>query len=190
MAARTGFSGQTSAVAWQTLSSTTVYDNDWIEVSHRDVIAPTGHAGIYGLVHFKNLAVGVIPVDGEDHTWLVGQDRYTVGEWSWEIPEGGGPRGEDPIDTARRELLEETGLSASIFEHLLDLHTSNSVTDERAVIYVATDLSHGESSPDDTEQLQLRRVPVSEAIDMALAGGITDAMSVAGLLALAARRGG
>lgn len=175
-------------MTWHTRSVRNVYDNDWIEVSHRDVTAPTGHDGIYGLVHFKHVAVGVVPIDGEDNTWLVGQHRYTLDAWSWEIPEGGGRLDDDPIDVARRELAEETGLRADRVEPLLELHTSNSVTDERAVIYVATGLTMGEAEPDDTEQLSLRRLPVDEAIDLALCGEITDAMSVAALLALDARR--
>ena len=176
-------------MTWQTRSVRTVYENDWIEVSHRDITAPTGHEGIYGLVHFKHVAVGVIPIDDEDHTWLVGQHRYTLDAWSWEIPEGGGRLGDDPVAVARRELAEETGLRAERVELLLELHTSNSVTDERALIYVARGLTMGEAEPDDTEQLSVRRVSVDEAIDEAVRGEITDAMSVAALLALHAHRG-
>ncbi len=179
---------QTRVVTWRTRSARTVYDNAWIEVSHREVTAPTGHDGIYGLVHFKHLAVGVVPVDDEDHTWLVGQHRYTVDAWSWEIPEGGGHPDDDPIESARRELAEETGLRAVQWEPLIELHTSNSVTDERAVIYLATGLTAGEAAPDETEDLAVRRVPVDQAIDEVLRGEITDAMSVAALLALDARR--
>ncbi len=175
-------------MTWQTKSSRTVYDNPWIEVSHRDVVAPTGNVGIYGLVHFKHLAVGVIPIDDDDHTWLVGQHRYTLGAWSWEIPEGGGAHDEDPIEAARRELEEEAGLRADRVEPLIELHTSNSVTDERAIIFVATGLHEVDAVPDATELLQLEYLPVDEAIEWALDGRITDAMSVAGLLVLAARR--
>ncbi len=175
-------------MTWQTRSSRTVYENPWIEVSHRDVVAPTGNEGIYGLVHFKNLAVGVIPIDADDHTWLVGQDRYTIGAWSWEIPEGGGAHDENPTEAARRELTEETGLHAERIEPLIELHTSNSVTDERAIIFAATGLTEGEAAPDETELLRLERLPVDEAIEWALDGRITDALSVAGLLVLAARR--
>ncbi len=176
-------------MTWHTRSVRTVYENDWIEVSHRDITAPTGHEGIYGLVHFKHVAVGVIPIDDDDHTWLVGQHRYTLDAWSWEIPEGGGRLGDDPVAVARRELAEETGLRAERVELLLELHTSNSVTDERALIYVARGLTMGEAEPDDTEQLSVRRVSVDEAIDEAVRGEITDAMSVAALLALHAHRG-
>jgi 8-oxo-dGTP pyrophosphatase MutT (NUDIX family) len=175
-------------MTWETRSRRTVYENAWIEVTHREVTAPTGHEGIYGLVHFKHLAIGVVPIDDQDHTWLVGQHRYTLDDWSWEIPEGGGAPDEDPVDAARRELLEETGLRAGRIEPLIELHTSNSVTDERALIFVATDLTAGESAPDATEELAVRRVPVDDAIDQARRGLITDAMSVAALLALAVRR--
>ncbi|MEL6891626.1 MAG: NUDIX hydrolase [Actinomycetota bacterium] len=175
-------------MTWQTRSNRTVYENAWIDVSHREVTAPTGHDGIYGLVHFKNLALGVIPIDDEDHTWLVGQDRYTLDGWSWEIPEGGGALEGDPIDAARRELAEETGLRADRLDLLVELHTSNSVTDERALIYVATGLTRGAPDPDETEQLTVRRVPVDDAIDEVLRGEITDAMSVAALLKLAVQR--
>lgn len=175
-------------MTWETRSQRTVYENAWIEVSHREVTAPTGHEGIYGLVHFKHLAVGVVPIDEEDHTWLVGQHRYTLDEVSWEIPEGGGVLGGDPVEAARRELIEETGLRAGRIEPLIELHTSNSVTDERAVIYLATELTPGASEPDETEELVLRRLPVDEAIVLARRGEITDAMSVAALLEVALRR--
>ena len=169
---------------WQTRTTRVVYDNPWIEVSHREVVAPTGHDAIYGLVHFHHLAVGVVPLDDDGHTWLVGQQRYTLDAWSWEIPEGGGAHDVDPVVSARRELTEETGLVAGTVVPLLELHTSNSVTDERAIIYLATDLTPGPNDPDATEVLELRRVPLDEAIAMAMSGEITDAVSVAALLKL------
>jgi len=167
---------------WTTLSSRTVYTNPWIEVSHRDVIAPTGVAGIYGLVHFRNRAVGVVPLDDEGYTWLVGQWRYTLDAWSWEIPEGGAPEGESALEAARRELTEETGLVASRWTPLLELHTSNSVTDEHAVAWLARGLTTGRAAPDETERLALRRLPLAEAVAMALDGRITDALAMASLL--------
>jgi len=172
---------------WQTLSTKTIYDNPWIRVEHREVIAPTGKAGIYGLVHMKNTAVGIIPIDSEDHTYLVGQYRYATESYSWEIPMGGIPGKESLLAGALRELREETGLIADNMEELLQLHTSNCVTDEKGVVFVARGLTQAEKKPDDTEELKVKRVAIEEAISMAMNGQITDAMSVAALLKLAYR---
>ena len=133
-------------------------------------------------MHFKQLAVGVVPLDEEEHTWLVGQWRYTLDAWSWEIPEGGAPFEEPALEAARRELAEETGLLASRWTPLLELHTSNSVTDERAVAFLARGLSRGPTAPDDTERLALRRLPLDEALEMALDGRISDALSMTALM--------
>jgi len=149
---------------WSTRSAETVYRNPWIEVSHREVTTPTGSDGIYGLVQFNNHAIGVIPIDDEDHTWLVGQFRYPIGRYTWEIPEGGGPIGTDPEDSARRELREECGLLADNLELILEVALSNSVTNETGYIYIARGLTKTDAEPDHTEDLQLRRVPVDEAI--------------------------
>ncbi len=167
---------------WITKEIRQVYDNPWICVTHREVLTPAGNAGIYGVVHFKHLAVGIVPVDDEGHTWLVGQYRYTLDQYSWEIPEGGGRFEESPLATAQRELLEETGLRAHRWTLLLQLHLSNSVTDERAVAFLAQKLEIGKAQPEETEQLQVRRLPLAEAIDMVFDGKITDALSVAALL--------
>jgi 8-oxo-dGTP pyrophosphatase MutT (NUDIX family) len=168
---------------WHTLSIREVYDNPWIRVTHREVINPAGKPGIYGLVHFKNLAIGVVPIDEEGYTWLVGQYRYTIDRYSWEIPEGGCPLGADPLEAAKRELKEETGLSAVHWSCIVELfHTSNSVTDEAGMVFVARDLTYGEAEPEDTEQLQVRRLPLAEAIDMVMRGEITDSLSMIALL--------
>lgn len=167
---------------WQTLSTEQIYDNPWITVSHRQVIAPTGKPGIYGKVHFKNIAIGIVPIDAQGNTWLVGQHRYTLGQWAWEIPEGGAPEGESVLAAAQRELREETGIRARRWTSLLQLHTSNSVTDERAHAFVAQDLSFGDTEPDETEMLQLRRIPIQQAIDMAIRGEISDGLAMACLL--------
>lgn len=167
---------------WKTLTNQEVYSNPWISISHREVINPGGGQGIYGVVSFKNLAIGVVPVDGEGNTYLVGQYRYTLNQYSWEIPEGGGPRGEEPLNTAQRELLEETGLKARHWELLCPIHTSNSVTDEAGFIFLATGLEQGESEPEETEDLQIRKLPLREAIEMVVNGEISDSLSIAGLL--------
>lgn len=171
-----------SGKRWQTHTSDVRYDNPWINVTHRKVSAPTGKQGIYGVVHFKNTAIGVVPIDADGYTWLVGQHRYTLNQYEWEIPEGGAPPGESALAAAQRELREETGIVARRWTSLLRLHTSNSVTDEVARIFVAQDLSHGDTAPDDTEILQVRRVPLEHAINMALDGSITDSLSMAALL--------
>ena len=171
---------------WKTLSTQPVYNNDWIKVEEHQVITPGGSPGIYGKVSFKNQAVGVIPVDEEGNTWLVGQYRYTLNEWAWEIPMGGSPKKEDKVKTAQRELEEETGLIAGEIVELLHLHTSNSITDEQGYVYLATKLSAGEQQLEDSEKdLKLKKLPLDEAIEMAQNGEITDAMSVAGLFYLA-----
>lgn len=171
---------------WQTLSSREVYSNPWIRVREDQVINPSGKPGIYGVVEYKNRAVGVIPIDDEGHTWLVGQYRYTHNLYEWEIPEGGCPEGEELLDCAARELLEETGIIARDYEMLLDgIQLSNSVSDEKAYIFIARGLSFVSSKPEETEKLEVRRLPLTQAIDMALRGEIRDGMSVAGLLRVA-----
>lgn len=166
---------------WKTRKTQVVYDNPWIGVSHREVVNPAGKDGIYGVVHFKNLAIGIVPVDEEGYTWLVGQYRYTLEQYSWEIPEGGCPVGTDPLDSAKRELQEETGMTADHWTHILDLHTSNSVTDEAGMVYLARGLHPGIASPEDTEDLQVTRVPLQQALDLIHTGVITDALSILGL---------
>ncbi|MEZ4949984.1 MAG: NUDIX hydrolase [Saprospiraceae bacterium] len=173
---------------WRTLQKKKVYDNPWISVSHHDVLNPAGNDGIYGVVHFKNLAIGIIPVDNDGNTWLVGQFRYTLNQYSWEIPEGGCPLGTDPLESAQRELREETGIIAHKWEKIQEIHTSNSVSDELGIIYKASDLHFGPSSPEETEQLKVRKLKLEEAIDMVIKGEITDSLSVAGLLRMAAAK--
>jgi 8-oxo-dGTP pyrophosphatase MutT (NUDIX family) len=173
---------------WTTLERRPIYENPWIAVREDRVIRPDGQPGIYGVVHFKNVAVGVLPVDDDGHVWLVGQHRYPLDAYSWEIPEGGGPDGEDPIETARRELREETGLTADRIEFLGRSHLSNSVSDELAYLYRATGLTHGDSEPEGTEQLVVRRFDWPTAWAMVKDGQITDSISVIVLLHETLRR--
>lgn len=171
---------------WRTLSTRQVYDNPWIGVREDRVLNPRGGEGIYGVVHYRNRAVGVIPLDERGWTWLVGQYRYTQDSYEWEIPEGGCPAGESLEDAARRELREEVGLLAEVLEPLAGgLQLSNSVSDERAYLFVARGLTPVAAEPEDTEELATWHLPLDEAIAMALDGRIRDAMSVIGLLRLA-----
>jgi len=167
---------------WTTLESRKIYENNWIGLTEHDVINPSGGKGIYGQVHFKNLAIGILPLDEERNTWLVGQYRYPLNAYSWEIPEGGGPLHLPALDSAKRELLEETGLTASHWQQIQQMHLSNSVSDELAIIYIATGLTEGESEPEETEQLRIRKLPFKEAYQMVLLGEITDSISVAAIL--------
>jgi len=167
---------------WAVLHKTEVYDNKWIGVTEFDVLNPSGGKGIYGKVHFKNNAIGIIPLDEELNTYLVGQYRFTLGQYSWEIPEGGGPIGIDLLESAKRELKEETGLIAEEWTKLLDLHLSNSVSDEYGCIYLARALKQEEAMPEETEQLAIKKVPFSEAYDMVEKGIITDSIAVAAIL--------
>lgn len=174
---------------WTTLSTREVYGNKWIQLTEHEVLNPSGGKGIYGKVHFKNKAIGIIPVDRDGNTWLVGQHRYTLNEYSWEIPEGGGPLEADVLESAKRELKEETGLTANQWQLIMHIHTSNSVTDEEGFIFLAEELTEGVAHPEETEgDLKVRRLPLQKAIDMVMNGEITDSMSVAGLLKLARLR--
>ncbi len=166
---------------WRTVSSKQVYDNPWIVVREDRVIRPDGEPGIYGVVHFKNVAVGILPVE-EDHIYLVGQYRYPLDLYSWEIPEGGCPEGEEPLHAAQRELREETGLDAKHWRMLGEAYLSNSVADEYAVWFVATELVPGEQSPEGTEALNVRRLPLREALKMTQSGQITDALSLLAIM--------
>ncbi len=167
---------------WQITGEKNVYDNKWINVTEYDVINPSGGKGIYGKVHFKNLAVAVVPVDAEGNVYLVGQYRFTIDEYSWEIPEGGCPEGTDPLDTAKRELLEETGLIAGEWTEVMEMHLSNSVTDELAYVYLARQLLQANAEPEETEQLQIKKIPFTTVYEMVMDGRIKDALTVAAVL--------
>lgn len=170
---------------WLELERKEVYTNPWIELSESKVINPNGGEGIYGVVHFKNLAIGVIPVDEEGNTWLVGQHRFPFeGKFTWEIVEGGGPLNENPLVSAQRELLEEVGIVASQWQVIQEMDLSNSATDERAIIYLAKGLSYEEAQPDETEKLEVKKIALKEAFKMVQNGEIQDSLSVAGLLRL------
>ena len=167
---------------WQIRSEQKVYDNPWISLTEYAVINPAGKNGIYGKVHFKNTAVGIMVLDEAFNTYLVGQYRFTIGQYSWEIPEGGALVNEDPLEGAKKELLEETGLKAEHWEQLLTMHLSNSVSDEWAIVYLARNLTQHEVMPEETEQLVNKKLPFIEAYEMVEAGIITDSMSVAAIL--------
>jgi 8-oxo-dGTP pyrophosphatase MutT (NUDIX family) len=174
---------------WKTINSTSVYGNPWIEIDHREVINPAGNKGIYGLVKFKNKAIGIIPIDENGDIYLVGQFRYAIDAYSWEIPEGGGAMDTDPLDSAKRELKEETGLQASTWTKLARIHTSNSATDEEGFLFVAEGLTQCEAEPEETEELSVKRLPLQEAVEMVMRSEITDSLSVCGILMVARLRG-
>ena len=164
---------------WKINAEKQIYNNPWISLTEYDVINPGGGKGIYGKVHFKNIAVGIMVLDQDLHTYLVGQYRFTLNMYSWEMPEGGCPVGSDTLESAKRELLEETGLVAKDWTLLFRMHLSNSVSDELAVIYLARDLQQFEAEPEETEQLQVKKIPFAEMLDMVETGQITDSMTVA-----------
>ena len=167
---------------WQITAEKIVYDNPWIGLTEYQVINPSGNPGIYGKVRFKNFAIGVVPLDEEMNTYLVGQYRFPLDQYSWEIPEGGGPFAADPLESAKRELLEETGLKASRWTEIQRMHLSNSVTDELSIIYLAQDLQQFEPEPEDTEQLIVKKMPFDEVYRMVCDGEITDSVTVAAVL--------
>ena len=170
---------------WQTLSTQLEFENPWFVITTHDTIAPDGSRPRYGKISFKNRAVAVIPLDDEQHTWLVGQWRFPLGAYSWELPMGGAPRNEGLEAAALRELKEETGLTATRLQPILTMHMSNSVTDEEAYVFLAEGLTSGAPEFDETEQLAIHRLPFAAALAMAMDGRITDAITVAGILKLA-----
>jgi 8-oxo-dGTP pyrophosphatase MutT (NUDIX family) len=167
---------------WKVIKEKKIYNNPWIDVIEYDVINPGGGTGIYGKVHFKNIAIGVLPLDENLNTYLVGQYRFALGQYSWEIPEGGGAIDTDPLESAKRELKEETGLVAKDWSQLIELHNSNSVTDEYARIYLARKLEQHTPAPEETEQLTLKKIHFEEVYKMVEDGLITDAMTVVAVL--------
>lgn len=167
--------------SWKTLSTELVYESAWIAVNKHQTINPAGKPAVYSVVNFKNLAIGILPLSEDGFTWLVGQWRYPLNAYSWEIPEGGGPLGEAPIETAVRELKEETGIVAQKFEEIMQLHLSNSATNEHAFVFLATDLTFEEAEPEETEDLKVKKVHINEAFDMVMKGEITDGISVAAI---------
>lgn len=167
---------------WTLLSQAVKYDNNWIKVTEHQVLNPAGNPGIYGVVHFKNIAIGIVALDEHYNIYLVGQYRFPLEQYSWEVPEGGAPIGTDPLDSAKRELLEETGLVASEWTQILRMHLSNSVSDEDCYIYLAKGFTQHEAEPEETEQLQLKKMPFDEVYALVNSGEITDAITVAAVL--------
>lgn len=167
---------------WTTLTSEDVYESPWIRVRRHDVLNPNGNPGTYSVVHFKNIAIGIVVLDEEHNTWLVGQYRYPLESYTWEIPEGGGHPAIDPLESAKRELLEETGITAARWTKIQEMHLSNSATDEFCVLFLAQELTFGEAEPEDTEELRLLKLPFADAYQMVCDGQLTDSLTVTGIL--------
>ncbi len=174
---------------WKIRASKEVYDNPWITVTEHDVLNPSGKSGIYGQVDFKNVAIGIIPLDEQNNTWLVGQYRFPLNAYSWEIPEGGCPHGESWEDAAKRELLEETGISAEQLTNIAKVHTSNSVCSEVGYVFLAENLIFGVAEPEDTEELKVKKIALKDAVKLVMENEITDSISVIGLLKVAKIKG-
>jgi 8-oxo-dGTP pyrophosphatase MutT (NUDIX family) len=167
---------------WTILERSEKYENPWIKVTEDQVLNPAGKKGIYGVVNFKNIAIGVVPLDADNNTWLVGQYRYPLDLYSWEIPEGGCLIGkESKLEAAQRELKEETGLEAAVWTEIMEMHLSNSVTDEVGYVFVAKNLTMGMAAPEETEELKLKKLPFEEALGMCMRGEITDSLTLLAL---------
>lgn len=167
---------------WTTLKSEDVYESPWIKVTKHDVLNPNGNPGTYSVTHFKNIAIGVLALDQEKNTWLVGQYRYPLEQYTWEIPEGGGKLGIDPLDSAKRELQEETGITAKKWTKIQEMYLSNSATDEFCILYLAQELSFGEAEPEDTEDLRVIKVSFEDAYRWTCEGKLNDSLTVTAIL--------
>ncbi len=169
---------------WKILNSKNIYQNNWIGLTEYNVINPSGGEGIYGVVNFKNIAIGIVALDSDNNIYLVGQYRFPLKQYSWEIPEGGGDLNTPPLQSAKRELLEETGLVANKWSEFLKMHLSNSVSDELSIIYLATDLEQFDAQPEETELLEIKKISIDEAYNMVNKAEITDSITVAAILKL------
>jgi 8-oxo-dGTP pyrophosphatase MutT (NUDIX family) len=169
---------------------TVLYDSPWIRLREDTFVHRRGARGRYAICGFHRQACGVLALDGQDRVILVGQWRFPLEHYSWEIPEGGGEDGESPFETTRRELQEEAGLLAQVWEPLAFFHNSNSSTDEETFLFLATELADTPHAPEDSEELLVRREPFADCLERVLSGEITDSLSVVALLALQARRTG
>lgn len=167
---------------WTVTSEAKVFENPYIELHTYDGIRPDGAPGVYGVMSPKNHAILILPVFADGTTMLVGRHRFPLDNYSWEIPEGGSPKSDPPLDGAKRELKEETGLTAQHWREILQAETSNSVTDEQAFGFLAWDLEEGEQELEGTEVIERKRLPFIAALDMAVAGEIRDLPSVAMIL--------
>jgi 8-oxo-dGTP pyrophosphatase MutT (NUDIX family) len=167
---------------WKILNEKMVHETPWIRIDHHDVLTPAGTPGIYTTVDFKNWAIGIIPIDDEGYTYIVGQYRFPLQEYSWEIPEGGGSKDETLLASAQRELLEETGISADNWDMIYEFHTSNSITNERAYVFLATGLSFGEAHPEENEELETKKIHFSELVEMVYNNEVKDSLTVIGVL--------
>ncbi|MEN9855199.1 MAG: hypothetical protein RL186_1185 [Pseudomonadota bacterium] len=161
------------------IDSEIVYENPWIRVEHQSVIRPDGKDGVYGIVHFANRAVAIMPIEDNGDVWLVGQWRRPTKSWSWEIPEGGVPHHEDLEVGAKRELREETGLQADHLLRVLDFDISNSVSDEVGTSFIAYGLTQGLCAPEGTEVIEVRRVHFTVLMAEIEAGLIRDSLTLA-----------
>ena len=173
---------KTSKQPWQTLNKKNIYDNPWIHVEEHDVINPAGKEAIYGIVEYKNYAIGILAIDAEGYIYLIGQHRYPFNEFTWEIPEGGGNINEDPLENAKRELLEEAGISAAKWELIQEVQLSNSVTNEYGFIFLAQELSYHAPDPDEDEDLTIKKIKFADAYEMMQQGIIKDSLTVISLL--------
>ncbi|MCU0442922.1 MAG: NUDIX hydrolase [Bacteroidia bacterium] len=171
-----------SSNPWTTLTTKEVYASPWIKVEHHDVLNPAGKPGTYSVVRFNSWAIGIVPIDEQGYTWIVGQYRYPLECYTWEIPEGGGNKSGTPLEAAQRELVEECGIIAETFKCIQELQLSNSATDEVAYLFVATNLSFTQSRPEENEQLSVKKVHFDELYTLVANGSITDSLSVAAVL--------
>lgn len=168
--------------SWKIKTSSKAYENPWIKVTEHEVVNPGGVDGIYGEIHFKNIAIGIIPLDEDYNTWIVGQHRFPLDSYSWEIIEGGGKHGIDPIESAKRELVEEAGIVAKEYQLIQTMHLSNSVSDEYGLIYIAKGLTFQDAQPDLDEELIVKKIPFNQLYKAVMNGDMTDSLTVAGVL--------
>ncbi|MBT8471299.1 MAG: NUDIX hydrolase [Marinicaulis sp.] len=180
-------SEETKNGPWVVRSSRLTFENPWIRVTDHDVLHPDGSDGEYGVVSFKNIAIGVLPITERGETWLVGQHRFPSEKYSWELPEGGGLVDDSPLESAKRELREETGVSAENWIELTRFDVSNSVTDERAICFLAYGLHHGQSAPEPSELLDVKKVPLKDVYHNVMTGEISDSLTIMMVLMASAK---